>query len=90
MTQHIHDKLLTVQETSNRQNFQGRYILRHPFEGEANCPAGQQYKRSLRQRFEQEAQNLARLTGWNINDIRKKQPVTQQSESKPFWQNIWN
>ncbi|MCL1472625.1 DUF2330 domain-containing protein [Argonema antarcticum] len=80
---------LMFQETSNQQNFQGRYILRHPFQGEANCQAGQQYKRSLAERFEREAQNLAKLTGWNINDIRKKQPVSQ-SESRPFWRNIWN
>ncbi|MBD2185465.1 DUF2330 domain-containing protein, partial [Planktothrix sp. FACHB-1375] len=76
------------QETSNRQNFQGRYILRHAFEGETNCPAGQQYKRALATRFEQEAQTLAKLTGWNINDIRKKLPVTQTQQT-PFWRNIW-
>ncbi len=80
---------LMFQETSNRQNFQGRYILRHPFEGDTNCEAGQQYKRALATRFEQEAQTLAKLTGWNINDIRKKQPVSQ-SQPMPFWRNIWN
>ncbi|MBD3559422.1 DUF2330 domain-containing protein [Planktothrix sp. FACHB-1355] len=79
---------LMFQETSNRQNFQGRYILRHAFEGETNCPAGQQYKRALATRFEQEAQTLAKLTGWNINDIRKKLPVTQTQQT-PFWRNIW-
>jgi hypothetical protein len=31
---------LMFQSTSNRQFFQGRYILRHPFTGAANCPAG--------------------------------------------------
>ncbi|MFB2918530.1 MULTISPECIES: DUF2330 domain-containing protein [Aerosakkonema] len=80
---------LMFQETANRQTFQGRYILRHPFEGDARCEAGQQYKKSLGQRFEQEAQTLAKLTGWNINDIRKKLPVTQ-NQSQPFWRNIWN
>ncbi|MFB2968202.1 DUF2330 domain-containing protein [Aerosakkonema sp. BLCC-F183] len=79
---------LIFQETSNRQNFQGRYILRHAFEGETNCAAGQQYKRALATRFEQEAQTLAKLTGWNINEIRKKLPVTQTQQT-PFWRNIW-
>ncbi|MFB2968201.1 DUF2330 domain-containing protein [Aerosakkonema sp. BLCC-F183] len=79
---------LMFQETSNRQNFQGRYILRHAFEGETNCSAGQQYKRALATRFEQEAQTLAKLTGWNINEIRKKLPVTQTQQT-PFWRNIW-
>jgi len=80
---------LMFQQTSNQQQFQGRYILRHPFEGETNCQAGQQYKKSLAERFEREAQILANLTGWNINDIRKKLPVTQ-TQSQPFWRNIWN
>ncbi|MBD1838719.1 DUF2330 domain-containing protein [Coleofasciculus sp. FACHB-64] len=79
---------LVFQETSNEQSFQGRYVLRHPFTGDVKCQAGQQYKQSLTRRFEQEAQTLAKLTGWNIQDIRKKMPVAQ-SNSRPWWQNIW-
>ncbi|MBD1890351.1 DUF2330 domain-containing protein [Coleofasciculus sp. FACHB-SPT9] len=79
---------LVFQETSNEQSFQGRYVLRHPFTGDVKCQAGQQYKQSLTKRFEQEAQTLAKLTGWNIQDIRKKMPVAQ-SNSRPWWQNIW-
>lgn len=82
---------LVFQETSNRQLFQGRYILRHPFTGEIKCPAGEQYKRSLPARFEKEAQTLAQLTGWNLQDIRKKLPATSsQSQNNPFWRNIWD
>lgn len=65
---------LMFQQTNNRSLFQGRYILRHPYTGEMACEAGRQYRRSLRQRFEQEAQTLARLTGWNIRDIRNRLP----------------
>ncbi|GAB4471181.1 MAG: DUF2330 domain-containing protein [Elainellaceae cyanobacterium] len=65
---------LIFQQTNNRSQFQGRYILRHPYTGAMECDAGRQYRRSLRQRFEQEAQTLARLTGWNIRDIRDKLP----------------
>src|SRR6476469_2050807 len=79
---------LMFQETSNRQSFQGRYVLRHPFTGEAKCQAAQEYKRSLPKRFEQEAQNLAKLTGWNIGDIRKKLPIAQ-ADSSPWWRKIW-
>ena len=32
---------LIFQETGDRQNFQGRYILRHPWTGTASCPAGE-------------------------------------------------
>lgn len=79
---------LMFQETSNRQQFQGRYILRHPFAGEMNCPAGREYQQSLKQRLEREAETLAKLTGWNIQDIRKKTNLTQ-GESTPWWRSLW-
>ncbi|MFC3859675.1 DUF2330 domain-containing protein [Deinococcus antarcticus] len=58
--------------TKNTDNFQGRYVLRHPYTGAARCEAGRQYRVSLPKRHEQQAQNLARLTGWDIGDIRKR------------------
>jgi hypothetical protein len=79
---------LMFQETSNQQFFQGRYVLRHPFTGNMQCEAGRQYKKALPQRFEEEAQTLAKLTGWKIQDIRKKMNVAQ-NEPAPFWRNIW-
>lgn len=79
---------LMFQETSNTQQFQGRYILRYPFSGEMKCQAGREYQRSLRQRFEQEAQTLAKLTEWKIQDIRKKTNVTS-SQMLPWWRTIW-
>jgi hypothetical protein len=80
---------LMFQETSNRQQFQGRYILRHPFTGEMNCPAGQEYQQSLTERFEQEAKTLSQLTGWKIEEIRKKTNLAQ-SQSIPWWRNVWH
>jgi hypothetical protein len=79
---------LMFQETSNRQQFQGRYILRHPFTGEMKCEAGQQYQKSLPQRFEREAQTLAKLTGWKIQDIRKKTNATA-TQNVPWWRDVW-
>ncbi len=79
---------LMFQETSNRQTFQGRYVLRHPFKGDMKCAAGRQYQRALKQRLEQEAQTLAKLTGWDIQDIRKKTNISQ-GQSTPWWGNIW-
>ncbi len=63
---------LVFQETSDRENFQGRYVLRHPFTGQAQCAAADGYRRERALRQEQEAQNLARLTGWSIDEIRRK------------------
>lgn len=79
---------LIFQETSNRQQFQGRYILRHPYTGEMQCDAARNYKRSLNQRLERESQTLAKLTGWQIQDIRKKTNIGQV-EDVPWWRNIW-
>ncbi|GJD18247.1 hypothetical protein RIVM261_032030 [Rivularia sp. IAM M-261] len=70
---------LIFQETSNKENFQGRYILQHSFTGEAKCAAGREYKRRLNKRFELEAQTLAKLTNWNIRDIRQK--IKQKNQS---------
>lgn len=88
---------LMFQQTSNRSFFQGRYILRHPFEGGTiTCSAGHQYRRNLAQRFEQEAQTLARLTGWRLQEIRPKLPQLPRVEvspawsaGQPLWQRLW-
>jgi hypothetical protein len=83
---------LMFQETANRDSFQGRYVLRHAYSGEMNCSAGRQYQRSLPKRLEAEVQALAKLTNWNIQDIRKKAKVPEDSLSNSvdrFWRSIW-
>lgn len=80
---------LMFQETSNQEFFQGRYILQHPFTGELRCEAAKEYQKSLPARFEREAQTLAKLTGWKIEDIRRKNQFYQTQEI-PFWRNIWD
>lgn len=82
---------LTFKETSNQELFQGRYVLRYPFKGETSCDAGKEYQRSLRPRFEKEAQTLSKLTGWDISDIRRKMNLSSLPNpvETPFWENIW-
>lgn len=80
---------LRFQETPNSEFFQGRYVLNHPFVGDADCREARTYRRSLPQRFEQEAQTLARLTGWDINEIRQKLPTVALPE-EPWWRRFWN
>jgi hypothetical protein len=62
---------LVFQETGDRQNFQGRYVLRHEWTGDSRCDAARQYRASLPDRREEQARSLAVLTGWDINDIRR-------------------
>ena len=80
---------LKFQSTGDRTNFQGRYIVRHPYTGEMSCSAASQYKRGVATRQEQEAQNLASLTGWNIDDIRDKITFVEAKPVK-WWNNLWN
>lgn len=64
---------LIFQETSDTSNFQGRYVLQHPWTGKANkCSEAKEYFKRLVDRKEKRASNLSELTGWNIEDIRTK------------------
>jgi hypothetical protein len=84
---------LVFQETGDRSNFQGRYVLRHAFRGEATCPAAEAYRQQLRDRQEREAQTLASLTGWDVDAIRRKiglGPDGPIAGPTPWWQRIWN
>ena len=79
---------LKFQSTSDRSNFQGRYVVRHPFMGDMTCRAASDYQQEIARRQEAEAQNLARLTGWDIQDIRGKITFAE-SKPLPWWRNIW-
>ena len=88
---------IILQVTEDRQNFQGRYVMRHPWTEEADCEAATAYYKGLNDRFEKEAKNLANLTGWKISDIRKKMEKNGQSfdmkpkvDDRPWWEQMWN
>jgi hypothetical protein len=70
---------LTFIETGDRENFQGRYIMQHPFTGVASCTAGEHYRASLPERFKHEAEQLAAATGWPRQDIDARMAATGQS-----------
>jgi hypothetical protein len=82
---------LMFQETSDRSNFQARYILRHPWTGQDECEAATAYRQHLRERYEREAQTLATLTGWSIGEIRKSMNLAALpvSEEKKWYQRLW-
>ncbi len=82
---------LTFQETANRENFQGRYIIRHPYRGEASCSAAAAYRRQVRDRQEREVLTLAKLTDWSIAEIRQRVDfMSLNASQEPWWRNIWN
>ena len=83
---------LRFQETPNRDFFQGRYVIRHPYDGEANCQQAQPYYEKVRDRQEENATTLAKLTGWNLSEIKEAIDFIKLKEntSQPWWQRIFN
>ena len=84
---------LVFQETADRSNFQGRYVLRHEWKGTSSCDAANLYRQQQPKRREAEAQNLARLTGWDIQQIRRSMgvnnPAVPPQIPEKWWHRIW-
>jgi hypothetical protein len=82
---------LVFQETGDQRSFQARYVLHHPA-NTGQCNAAIAYRRDLHQRQEREAQNVAELTGWNVDDMRRKMHLDNASVTpaeKKWWEKIW-
>jgi hypothetical protein len=84
---------LMFQQTSDKQNFQTRYVLRHAFAGSPTaCDVAKQYYDGVAKRQEKEAQQLASLTGWTMASVREKMPYMQQTSSQMsqgWWKDLW-
>lgn len=85
---------LVFQETADRMNFQGRYVVRQPWQGGDECQEAQAYRANLPQRWEREARTLAALTGWKLEDIRQRMPPSGLPGNTPgndpqWWRKLW-
>jgi hypothetical protein len=82
---------LMFQETGDRQTFQARYVMNHPFRGDTSCEQGRHYLERLRTRRQEEARTLAELTGWDLGEIRTQmgQDPADPAAAKPWWKRIW-
>ncbi|MCA9730003.1 MAG: DUF2330 domain-containing protein [Candidatus Eisenbacteria bacterium] len=83
---------LLLQETGDQQTFQARYVMRHPWRGAPVCAAAREYLNQLKVRKQQEAQALAELTGWNLDEIRGKMNIDQYqpvTDPEPWWRRLW-
>ncbi|MDH4065878.1 MAG: DUF2330 domain-containing protein, partial [Acidobacteriota bacterium] len=86
---------LVFQETGDRSNFQGRYVLRHPWSGPVRCREAEAYVRTLPQRHEREAQALVSLTGWSIDEVRRRMGLdaaplqATPAPALPWWRRLW-
>ncbi len=91
---------LTFQVTGDRENYQGRYVLRHPWRGDyGECDAAGEYAEGLVERWDTEAKSLAKLTGWELADIKAKMAaggysaasvgVSEPKPTRSWWQRLW-
>jgi len=83
---------LVFQQTGDQQNFQGRYIIRHPWRGSATCAAAGRYQEQVLARHRQEAETLASLTGWDTDRIRQKMGTDAPGKTEtdpPWWKKLW-
>ena len=80
---------LMFQATGDQQPFQARYVLRHPFPGDVSCAAGKQYRRDLRERRRTEANHLAELTGWTMDDIKQRMGPDAPDDKPAWWKSLW-
>ncbi|MCO4793058.1 MAG: DUF2330 domain-containing protein [Bacteriovoracaceae bacterium] len=85
---------LRFQVTKDSSNYQGRYILRQPFKGEAKCEQYQTYLKDLKVRQEKEMTTLAHLTGWSKEQIIKDANYTSikpdpEKKDDKWWNRVW-
>jgi hypothetical protein len=84
---------LVFQDTADQSNFQGRFVIRHAWKGHADCPAMDDYRRQLRERWMKEAETLADLTGWPLSDIRRQMRIgddgSMQEDDQTWWDRLW-
>lgn len=84
---------LLFQQTGDQTNFQGRFVIHHPWKGDSECASTDAYWTELRGRRSKEAENLASLTGWPIESIRRKMNLAADwsapTDSRKWWDRIW-
>jgi hypothetical protein len=83
---------LVFQHTGDRSNFQGRYVLQHPWKGKADCPEARVYRTNLVKRQTTRAETLADLTGWPLARIKHEMGLAgvAAKPAKKWYQKIWD
>ena len=84
---------LAFQQTGDKSNFQGRFVIHHPWKGGSECAGIDSYIAELRDRRAKEAENLASLTGWSVERIRRRMNLdgdwSSPGDEQKWWQRMW-
>jgi len=87
-SKHFPDDLKFI-ETGDRTNYQGRYIMRHAWQGEARCEAATDYFEMVNDRNVAAGNHLASLTGWDRAEIASSLGVHELPAQEKWWRKIW-
>jgi hypothetical protein len=81
---------LVFQQTQDQENFQARYVIRHPWTGSIDaCPAARDYFAELKRRHRADAATLADLTGWDLAGVLKRVGLDPDEHPEPWWRQLW-
>jgi hypothetical protein len=91
---------LVLRETADHETFQAKYVMHQPFEGPALCQEAAMYRRELLDRRLREANTLAELTGWSLEEcraiagaLRVLTPAADQRQAPrardPWWRRLF-
>jgi len=84
---------LVFQETADRENWQARYVLHHPYSGTDECPQLAAYHKTVWDRRKEEAKNYCDLTGAGVDETRTRMGVAENwsapYETASWWERIW-
>jgi hypothetical protein len=84
---------LQFQVTADRENWQARYVLHHPYSGTDECPQLAAYRKTVWDRRHKEAVNYCDLTGARMDEVKTRMGVganwSQPHETQMWWERIW-
>jgi len=81
---------LTFQQTQDQENFQARYVIRHPWTGSPDaCAAAPDYFAELKHQHATDAATLADLTGWDLAGVLKQAGLGSDDRPEPWWRQLW-
>jgi len=84
---------LQFQVTADRENWQARYVINHPYRGSDDCPEMESYHKRVWSRRAREAENYCELTNSSLDQTRVKMGVgenwSEADEALVWWQRFW-
>ena len=84
---------LQFQVTADRENWQARYVVHHPYSGTDECSQMVAYHRTVWDRRRKEAENYCELTGTRMDEVRTRMGVAENwsvpYETATWWERIW-